>query len=108
MPAARPHAPPEELTCLQSDVKGAEEVKLRRDRESWLLTGKTYSCFPADPAEKRDVTITGQKMFHNFTLSAEKSDNTATERFIPKNIKLKAERDKEEKRKKTEGKNSRF
>ena len=97
-------------------------MKLYSDREGRLLTGKTYSCY-VEAGDAREVTISGQKMFHNFSSSPESKDPTKPrfvpkniksnsarnqekidptkpiEVFLPKNIKLNSARDKEEKRK---------
>jgi len=87
-----------ELTCGQTDVK-EEEVKLYSDRENRLLTGKTYSCYvEASDGDRREVTISGQKMFHNFSSSAEQLDHTKQSRtFRPKNFKLNSARGEEQK-----------
>ena len=110
------------------------EVKLSSEREDRLLTGKTYSCYvEAGDGDRREVTISGQKMFHNFSSSAEQIDHTkggkfepkniklnsargkeqidpikSIEVFLPKNIKLNSARDEDERKKRTEQRNSRF
>ena len=61
------------------------EVKLSSDRENRLLTGKTYSCYvEADAGDRREVTISGQKMFHNFSSSADPTEQSG--KFLPKNF----------------------
>lgn len=74
------------------------EVKLYHDRENRLLTGKTYSCYAeGEPGDHRDVTISGQKMFYNFSSSPEEiSPNKASETFRPQNVKLNSERDEDQ------------
>ena len=85
-----------ELTCVQSDRKDVE-VKLFSDRPGRLITGKTYSCYPEDKREARDVKMVGTKMFHNFGRSADqKVPGKANETFTPEIIKSNSERKKEE------------
>ena len=94
-----------ELTCIQSDKKEVE-VKLYSDREGRLITGKTYSCYPEDKRDARDVKVLGTKMFHNFGNSANlKVPGKANETFTPEIIKSNSERKEEEK---MEHKESRF
>ena len=68
-------------------------MKLYSDREGRLLTGKTYSCYVEAGGDERKVTVSGQKMFHNFSSSADPTDKDG--RFQAQNIKPNSERDKE-------------